>query len=207
MARTKCPFYVVENFLSAKACEQIVDGLGFYAPDEDADGDPIKMSRHHDKGEEIVYQQLLPLIPTLQEYYQFVHGGTERINFEFLAQDTFSEPKGENSKYINGKWARVYNRDFTCVLFLSDYQDNVPFDNDFEVYGGKLEFPQHKFGFNPQRGTLIVFPSGPHFINATAPIIQGDLFQARIHLCATEPYLYNPEDFQGNYTNWFAGQF
>jgi hypothetical protein len=98
---------------------------------------------------------------------------------------------------------RLYNRDFTGVIFLSDYQEQVPFDDEYEVFGGKLEFYSHKFGFNPQRGTLIIFPSDPHFINATSPIQAGDLFQIRFHITCTQPYLYNPKNFPGNYTTWF----
>ena len=89
-------------------------------------------------------------------------------------------------------------------MFLSDYSENYPFDSDYEVYGGKLEFPQHDFGFNPERGTLIMYPSGPHFINAFSEVLAGDLFAARFHFGTHMPFLYNPEEFPGDYTNWFS---
>jgi hypothetical protein len=91
------------------------------------------------------------------------------------------------------------------VLFLSDYQESPSFDSEYEVYGGKLEFPQHAFGFNPRRGTLVLFPSDPHFINVTSDVFVGELFQSRLQLAASTPYFYDSEMFPGNYTQWFAG--
>lgn len=205
MTSPKSPFYVVQDFLTPKQCEIIVDNLGYYSPDVDKDGKAIKMMRNHEESEKIVYDKFKMLIPTLEEYYGFKHRGTEIMTFEFLAEGVTPEAICDNSKWIKKKWVRTKDRDFSVVLFLSDYQDQLPFDSDYEVYGGKLEFLQHKFGFNPERGTLIVYPSGPHFINATADIIAGDLFQAKFHLAGQSPYLYQPSEFAGNYLTWFKG--
>ena len=100
------------------------------------------------------------------------------------------------------KWVRVKDRDITCVLFLSDYQSTPPIDEDYEVYGGKLEFPQHGFGFNAQRGTLIAFPSVPHFINGVASIMAGNLYLARFHIATDSPLLYDHTKFPGTYKDW-----
>ncbi len=204
MATPKSPFYVIQDFITPKLCEAIVDNLGFYSPDVDTDGTPIKMIRYSEESETILYDRLQQYIPKLMHHYESEYRGTEQIIFEYHAQGTKPTPLCENSSYVKKKWARTRDRDFTGVLFLSDYNDNPPFDNDYEVYGGKLEFPQHQFGFNPQRGTLIVYPSGPHFINASADIFAGDLYQARIHIASAMPYLYQPEDFPGDYTTWFS---
>lgn len=204
MATPKSPFRVYQQFLSAKACESIVDDLGFYMPDVSEDGTPIKMFRHHEESSNTIYSHFKQVIPELERYYGFEHRGTEQFTFEFIPEGCTTDPICENSNYINKKWARVRDRDITGMLFLSTYQDKVPFDSDYEVYGGKLEFPQHDFGFNPERGTLIMYPSGPHFINAFAPIISGDLFVARFHLAASLPFLYDPQQFPGDYTNWFS---
>jgi len=45
MATPRTPFVVVQNFISPKQCEIIVDDLGFYEADKDVDGNPIKMMR------------------------------------------------------------------------------------------------------------------------------------------------------------------
>ena len=203
MASPKSPFKVYQNFISPKACEKIVDDLGFYLPDVNVEGEPMKMTRHHPKSNDLIYEYAKNIIPELQSYYGYQHRGTETITFEYIPEGCSPEPISENSNYVGKKWARVRDRDISAILFLSSHQDHIPFDSDYEVYGGKLEFPQHNFGFNPERGTLITYPSGPHFINAFAPIIAGDLFVARFHFAAEMPYLYNPNNFPGNYTNWF----
>lgn len=203
MATPKSPFYIVENFLTPLLCEKIVDDLDFYHPDTDPDGNPIKMYRYKESAETLIFDRLKPIVPKIFEYYQSDYKATETIQFEYFAAGVEPEPLCENSNYVRKKWMRTKDRDITGVLFLMDYNDNPPFDSDYECFGGKLEFPQHGFGFNPVRGTLVVYPSGPHFINANAMVQAGELIQARIHMAAKLPYLYDPSQFPGNYTNWF----
>ena len=204
MATPRTPFVVVQNFISPKQCEIIVDDLGYYEPDKNTEGKPIKMMRSHENSEQTVYNKFKLLIPALEEYYGFSHRGTEHITFEYLSQGVEPEAVCDNAKWVNKKWVKTKDRDFSACLFLSDYQDKVPFDSDYEVFGGKLEFLQHKFGFNPERGTLIVYPSGPHFINAFADILYGDLFVAKFYIAAQEPFIYQPTNFPGNYLSWFS---
>jgi len=204
MAKAKAPFFVVPNFLTPKSCEIIVDNLGLYMPDVDAEGNPLPMIRGHEESEQVIYSRFQNYIPILEQYYNYEHLGTEHTMFEVYYEGCVPEVHCENSNYVRKKWMRTKDRDFTAVVFLSDYQDKVPFDSEYEVYGGKLEFPQHQFGFNPQRGTMVVFPSGPHFINAIAEIAAGELYIAKFHVAATKPYLYNPADFPGDYRSWFS---
>lgn len=204
MATPRTPFIVVQNFISPKQCETIVDELGYYEADTDAEGTPLKMMRSHEPSEDIIYKKFKALVPTLEEYYDFDHRGTEHVTFEYLTPGVVPEAQCDNAKWVNKKWVKTKDRDFSAVLFLSDYQDKVPFDSDYEVFGGKLEFLQHKFGFNPERGTLIVYPSGPHFINAVADILAGELYMARFYVAAQEPFLYQPANFPGNYLSWFG---
>lgn len=206
MATAKSPFFIIKDFLNPKQTEMIVDDLGFYTPDYDKDGNPIRMIRCHEEHEQLIYNKIQQLIPTLEKYYDFEYRGTETVSFEFFPEGIVPNPICENSSYINKKWARVKDRDITGVIFLSDYQDNLPFDSEYEVYGGKLEFPQHQFGFQAQRGTLVMYPSGPHFINAVADIMAGDLFLAKFHIAASRPYLYQPEKFPGDFKSWFKDE-
>lgn len=200
----KSPFYIVEEFLSPLLCEEVIDICGFTIPNTDVEGNYVKTMKSCERAEAIIYERLLLLLPELQAYYQFLYKGTEPVNFEMIPEGSRGEVSCENSNFIRGKWLRTRQRDFTGILFLCDYQDKTPFEQDFEVYGGKLEFPQHHFGFNPRRGTLVVFPSGPHFINNTADIFAGDLYQARIQIAAKDPWLYDPREYPGNYLSWFA---
>lgn len=200
----KSPFYVVEEFISPLLCEELVDLCNFTVPDTDKDLKEVKTTKTSDRAEAIIYDRLMAVLPELQAHYQLLYKGTERVQFEWIPLGAKNEFICENSSHLRGKWLRSKQRDLTAVLFLSDYQDSPTFEQEFEVYGGKLEFVQHKFGFNPQRGTLIVFPSDPHFINITSEVLAGDLFQARIQIAAQTPYLYDPKMFPGNYTSWFA---
>lgn len=203
MAVAKSPFKVYQKFLSPKTCEQFCDAINFTDADTDVEGKPIKMVKHNAMIEELIYARIQTIVPELEKYYNIQYKGTEQIMVEWYSEGVTGKPQCENSHYLRKKWVRTIPRDLTAVLFFSDFQDQPPLDSDYEVYGGKLEFPQHNFGFNPQRGTLVVYPSVPHFINATAEIKAGELYQARIHLSATTPFLYNPEQFPGDYTNWF----
>jgi hypothetical protein len=199
----KSPFYIVGEFISPLLCESIIDAVNFTVPDKDREGHYIKTSKTSDSAEEVLYERLQLVVPELMAHYSQIYKGTERMQFEWFPEGSEGTFVCENSEFLRQKWLRVRPRDFTGILFLSDYQDNPPFDNDYEVYGGKLEFAQHSFGFNPTRGTLVVFPSDPHFINITSPVQVGDLYQVRIQLATNQPYLYNPRDFPGNYTTWF----
>jgi len=203
MAVAKSPFYIIEDFISPKVCEEIINILGIYSPDVDTEGKPIKMYRYKEDAEMIVYEQLMNFKNAIMQYYQTDYQGTETIQFEHFAIGVEPEPICENSDYLRKQWVRTKNRDLTGVLFLSDYNSNAGFDTDYECYGGNLEFPQHNFSFHPQRGTLIIYPSVPHFINATSMVEAGELTQARIHIATRLPFLYQPDEFPGDYKSWF----
>lgn len=203
---SKSPFYVVDEFISPLLCEELIDLCDFSFPDVNTNDKFIVTKKTCEKAESIIYERLLLLLPKLQEYYNIVHKGVEPIIFEWLVEGCRGEIGAENSVFVQGKWARTKQRDLTGILFLCDYQEKIPFEDDYEVYGGKLEFPQHQFGFNPRRGTLVIFPSDPHFINVTTDIFVGDLIQARIQIASQTLLLYDPTQFPGNYTTWFSNQ-
>jgi len=207
MATSKSPFFVVDGFLTPKQCEAIANRLDFLDPDVDSEGNPIEMKKHNDWAEQLIYDKFVSIAPELEEYYDFDYRATERVVFEYRGEGTTSTPSCESSSWIKKQWVRTKDRDLSVVIFLSDYQDNIPFDDEFEVYGGKLEFLQHNFGFNPQRGTMVVYPSGPHFINAFSEIEAGELLIAKFHIAAASPYLYNPANFPGDFSSWFSGLF
>lgn len=203
MAVARSPFKVYQQFLSPKICEKICDDIAFFEADIDKNGKPLRMYKHNADGEIAMFDRLQPLIPELEKYYGIQYKGTEEIMTEWYSEGTIGNPQCENSEWLRQKWVRTRSRDLTAIVFLSDYQDTANFDSDYEVYGGKFEFPQHGFGFNPERGTMIVYPSVPHFINATAEIKAGELYQARIQIAATAPFLYDPSKFPGDYKTWF----
>jgi len=199
----KSPFLIHQEFLSPLLCEEILDLMNITVPDVDFEGNPQPSFRHNKAAEKIVFERFKGLIPTIEDYYRIEYRATEKMFFEWYSEGSSGRPLCDSSEYINKKWIKTKDRDITGIIFLSEFRDTSPFDPDYEVRGGKLEFPQHGFGFNPERGTLVLFPSVPQFINATAPVEAGDLFQIRFHIAAQEPFLYNPLEFPGNYTVWF----
>lgn len=201
----KSPFLVYLEFISPLLSEKVIDSLGVTTPDLDPKGTPIQMTRHHKPSEALIFERLSIIIPEVEKYYGIEYRGTEEMLFEWFPQGSHGDLRSENSNYLRKKWVRTKDRDISAILFLSDYNDNIPFESDYEVYGGKLEFSQHRFSFNPSRGTLVFFPSGPHFINATSLVQAGDLYQVRIHMAANMPYLYDPKKFPGDYKVWFKG--
>jgi len=190
--------------MSPMRCEDLVDTVNFMTPNVDKDGFGALTTRTNEQAEQIIYERFLQFLPQIEQYYGVKYKGMERVQFEWCPPNANVQPHAENSSFLRGKWLRTKQRDLSAVLFLSDYQESAQFDHEFEVYGGKLEFPQHKFGFNAQRGTLVVFPSDPHFINLTTKVLVGDLYQARLQVALQDMLVYNPAQYPGNYTKWFT---
>lgn len=202
--KIKSPFFIVEEFVSPLTCEDIVDTMGFGYPETNAKGKVIRSVAPNRLLEARLADSLADLLPEIEAHYALEIKGVLPFECEWYPQGcAASQQVCENSTYLNSKWIRSNNRDLVGILFLSDYQAKVPFDPDFEVRGGKLQFPTHGFGFNPKRGMLVIFPGSSNFVNFTGGIDVGNLFQVRIPMAATRPYIYNMKEFPGNYEAWF----
>ena len=201
---SKSPFVIYQEFLSPLICEEVIDVLDVTVPDTNPEGKPIPSVRHNKKAERFIFERLERTFEHLERHYNVEYRGTEQMLFEWYPQGSTGALTCDSSEYINKKWVRTRDRDLTAVLFLSQFSEAAAFDDDYEVYGGKLEFPNHGFGFNPERGTLVVFPSTPHFLNANGFVQVGDLFQVRIHMATKKPFMYQPREFPGNYQTWFS---
>jgi len=201
---TKSPFYIIQDFISPLMCEEIIDQVSFTVPDTDAKGNPIACIRQEPEYEIFLYDRLQKHIADITKHYDITYKATTEILFHWYDIGAKQAPQCENGQFLNNKWVKVRDRDITCILMLSDFNDGSiqPFDDEYEVYGGKLEFPQHRFSFQAQRGTLIAFPSEPHFINAITSILAGGLYLAKFHIAAQTPFLYDPKKFPGDYTTW-----
>lgn len=199
------PFRVYQEFLSPKACQEILSMVKA-APNMDADGNPAKLERFHSEAEDKIFSKFKELIPELETHYGLKYKGTENLVFQHFPEGMkglAEAPHCENSQYLRKKWVKVRDRELTGLLWLKDYQNTVPLDPSLEVYGGKLEFPAYGFSLQPQAGTLVIYPSGPHFITATSPVLVGDLYCVRFHIASEGLYLYQPDKFSGTYQEWF----
>lgn len=204
----KSPFLVFEEFLSPLQCEEIILGNNNVYPNIDKYGKVQPLF----SGNRLAENRLLPqivseVLPSIESHYNVNVRGVKSFRVEWYAAgyEGKNKPICENSIYMDGKWSRSNDNDFAGIIFLNDYNDQVPFDDDYEVFGGQLEFPTHEFSFNPQRGALIVYPGAPNFINNTAAVKAGELTQLRFHVACEKLYVYNKDEFKGNYKIWFGG--
>jgi hypothetical protein len=205
----KNPFLVYKEFLSPLQCEDIIYGNNNTFPNVDKHG-KIQPLRSKNLLSEVRIAPLLAdlVVPDIETHYDVEVKGIKQFIMEWYpgGYDGGEKPRCENSAYIGGKWQRINDNDFTGVLFLNEYQDVHPFDDSFEVRGGQLEFPTHNFGFNPRRGTLIIFPGAANFMNHTAAIDAGELTQIRFHVATHEYFMYDMQQFKGTHETWFKGE-
>lgn len=204
MSKFKSPFIVIQDFVSPLTCEDIVSRLNNSFPETDDSGRPKKSVTTNQLSEMRLADYLDEALDLVEDHYGVTVKGVHPLEFETYPEGfPTSSAQCENSSLISGKWHRSNNRDFVGILFLTDYQDKAPFDPEFEVKGGKLQFPTHGFGFNPKRGMLVIFPGNEYFINGTSAVEVGELNQVRIYMTTPEPYQYDPDLFPGNYEVWF----
>lgn len=207
----KSPFLIQQDFLSPLTCESIVKDIEIQQPDEDNNGDPIKTERHCLPWEQEIIERFRDLIPSIENRYDATYRGLEKPLFQFYPENSKTpaeQPGCENSKYIRKKWVKVKDVDLTAFVWLKDYNDKVPLDPRHEVFGGKLEFPAYNFSLVPQRGTLVMMPAGPHFINTISPILLGSLYQIKLNVSLRAKdgsmWFYQPSNFPGRWTDWLS---
>lgn len=207
--KVKSPFLVIREFASQKICDMLVEDV-VMEHDTDPDGKPLcavaELSQHNGM---ILLEKLTEYRERIEHHFGMKSRGTTPMTITWMPAGATDgqDVRCGNAAYLRKQWIKNKDRDLTCHLFLSVHNDNTRdgFDPDYEVYGGKLQYPQYNFGFQAEAGTLIVHPSGPHFIHAYAPVLAGDLFYVTFHLAAEDIHVYNPEDFPGTPTSWFAG--
>lgn len=205
------PFLVLEHFISPQICDLLIQELGLLAPSLDEKGQPIKSERilSSETHLELFKPRVEALLESLEKRYDAEIVGMEPPIF----QQYFENPQRpaefhgcENSKYLRKKWVKTKDVDLVGFIWLKDFNSGVPLDPRFEMYGGKLEFPAYDFSLLPQRGTLVMYPAGPHFITAISPVLVGTLEQVKIALKLRKNgsmWLYQPANFPGSYQQWF----
>lgn len=205
----KSPFIIVQDFLSPKMCEKIVDDNRITQPDLDTEGDPIKTEHFILKSEAVIAEAFRELVPTIEQQYDCAYRGLEQPVIQYFpenAKNPAVPPGCENSRYSRKKWIKYKDVDLVGFIWLKDFNDRVPLDIQYEVFGGKLEFPVYNFSLVPQRGTLVLFPAGPHFINVISPIMVGDLYQIKLNVCISPKdggmWFYQPQDYGGTWQEW-----
>lgn len=207
MSQNKSPFLVFQDLIDTKRCDEIAR-IVRVEPDLGPEGEPLAMERHYVPLEDEIFEAYKTIIPKLNKHYTgFQYRGTEHLVFQqfpvTVGKEFAEAPHCENAVYKRKKWVRVRDRDLTAVLWLKDYQESPPFNVHTQVLGGKLEFPVYNFGFQPQKGTLVVYPSNERFISLTSPILVGELQCVRFHICGEGNWIYQPDDYPGDFRTWF----
>lgn len=207
----RSPFLIVQDFLSPLTCEKIVAANTVAIPDIDPNGDPKKLEHHISKFDAEIAERFRDLVPEIEHRYDATYRGLEKPLLQYYPENSKApaEPPGcENSKYLRKKWVMHKDVDLVGFVWLKDYNDNVPLDPRHEVFGGKIEFPAYNFSLVPQRGTLVLFPAGPHFITVISPILLGDLYQIKLNVCINAQgggrWFYQPQNFPGKWSDWLS---
>ena len=165
---------------------------------------PIKTTKNHQRSEQVINERFDAISEQIGNHYSTVCSESTEVQFELFAQGYDScTAICDNSEFIKGKWKKTQDCDLSCVVFLSDYNNHPDFDDEYEVYGGKYEFPTHGFGFNPSRGLLLVHPSGPNFINGISSVYVGNYLHAKFFIKTETPFKYDPKLYPGDYKKWF----
>ena len=204
----KSPFLVFQDFLSPDICDSIASMVRV-EPLLDEDGRQIPHpKRFHEHAQDIIFDEYRDLIPKFEAHFtNFKYRGTENMEFQqfpVTGGKLAEEPHCENAVFKRKRWLKNRDRDLTGVLWLKDYRDKPPFDVQTEVLGGKLEFPVYQFGFQPQKGTLVVYPACERFISLTSPVLVGELQLVRFHIAAEGLWVYDHKLYPGDFKTWFS---
>lgn len=205
------PFLVIQDFLSPKMCEDIIKDLEVKSPNLDKEGNPTKLERHAVLWEQEIASRMHAIIPAIEKRYACKYRGTAQPLFQYYPENAkvpAEQPGCENSKFLRKKWVMIKDVDLVGFIWLKDYNESIPLDPQYEVMGGKLEFPVYDFSLVPQRGSLVLFPAGPHFITVTSPILVGDLYQIKLNVSISDEndgqWFYQPKNFPGSYIDWLG---
>jgi hypothetical protein len=127
----------------------MVDGLDLIYPQFDEDGDVKPFVTINNLLEMRLADQILQMCDIIDEYYGVTVESVSKPRFTWYPEGySDSIVKCDNSQYKSGSWGRNNQYDFSALIFLSDYNKNPEFDGMYEVYGGKLQFPNFDFSFN-----------------------------------------------------------
>lgn len=135
---------------------------------------------------EFIDQKILQIIPVIEQYYgvKIKDKTNSKIFNEY-------RPICDNSIYRHGSWTKVNNYDFTCYVPLLTYNNKPPFDFETEVYGGSLIFTSFKKKYDPNMGTLLIYPSVPNFVHYHEPVKIGKLDYVKVFLTCEKQFVYN----------------
>lgn len=174
---------VVQNFLSAAQCNELVD---FLSKQPSADATVKGINPSSGEVDVRVDQQRITKAVHLGEMRETVIKYVALAFRDvavpyFQAQlDTFSMPSAlkyqpggkfdlhadsEHWSASERNWIRSQNRDYSLLLYLNEGYD-----------GGAISFPNFNIEIDPQQGMLLLFPSDHRFMHAAQSLISGERY-------------------------------
>lgn len=174
---------VIENFLCAEGCEEMVD---FLSKQPATDAKIKHVDRSSGSVTELVDQQRITKTLELGEMLDTAIKYTVMAFRDFAVPyfsadlDTFEEPTAlkyeaggkfdahadsEHWSDKQGRWIRSQNRDYSILLYLNQ-----------GFTGGDISFPNLNIRIAPQRGMLLTFPSDHRFMHAAEPLLSGERY-------------------------------
>lgn len=174
---------VVENFLSAQQCEELVS---FLTKQPATDALVKHVDRYSGGVKEHVDQQRITKAIELGDMLETAIKYTVMAFRDFAVPyfsadlDKFEEPTA--LKYEKGgkfdahadsehwsdqenRWIRSQNRDYSILLYLNQ-----------GFTGGDISFPNLNITIAPKRGMLVTFPSDHRFMHAAEPLLSGERY-------------------------------
>lgn len=201
----KSPFLVIENFISPLLADEIIVNTNFNTPDLYPDDKPMVTTKFDEEFDDIISDRINKLVvPILAKHFDTSISTIHPIEIEMLVPDAHVPVHADGFNLVDNNWVKTKPWDFTAILFLSEHTNETNIDDLTQCNGGKLEFINFNFSFNPTVGTLIVFPNDPRFSNASSYVKIGECYQIRIHLQSDIMYLYDPSKFKGSPDIWFS---
>lgn len=211
MTTNKSPFLVTEHFISPQTCEQLAPCMELAVPQMNDDkvlSYKTTSIEFQDDIEEMLFETIdeSKVIEQVEQHYGVTVRDFGQFEYQWYPMDFVGDsvPYSDAYEYHNSKWYRVKDRDFTSILFLNEFNDQSPLDPRYEVFGGKFQMINWNFSFQPQRGTLITFPSCPRFMQAVSPVTIGESHVIKFFIRTTEPYVIDVADFPGSPSTWFS---
>jgi hypothetical protein len=201
---SKSPFILQEDFIPFEQCEDIVLSLKHTLPNRDMKNTPIRTIKTNQLAEIRLTEKLDALLDVAEQYYGFSTLNISPFKFEWLAEGYKSEPpRPDNASYFDGKWVKSKDFDFTVLIFLGSSKNSSIRDTLMESFGGKVEFLNHQLTIIPKAGTMLMFPSNDYFINTYTDVAMGNMNVIRIHITAQTPFVYDKNQYPGDYRTWF----
>lgn len=201
----RSPFFIVSDALSHLGCETLIESLDpspiLLHPVTKL---PVKTNLHGRYLEPMVDDTVASIRAEFENHYNITIADVKNVTVEWYAEGAATTAASIHTHTLrNQQWTKASQTDFIGLIFCSEYNARPPFDSDYEVYGGQIDFPTFRVQFKPVMGTMVIFPAAANFIwGVTQPAV-GDLFLVKFDIVCTQSYQYDRQrHFSTDYRTW-----